>query len=140
MAEEPQVRGSGDRQQGPRLSEPHRREGRVAGDAPGRRADLDKLIGPVKVLLDAYAEGRLSRVYLCYTRFVNTIKQEPVSSNCCRCHRRRCRSDAVSMARHIYEPDAATVIEEVLLRYTEALSSRPWPRTWRPSRRRAWWR
>ena len=44
----------------------------------GDRPHLDKLIGPVKVLLDAYAEGKLSAVYLCYTRFINTIKQEPV--------------------------------------------------------------
>ena len=39
---------------------------------------LEKLIGPVKVLLDAYAEGKLNAVYLCYTRFINTMRQEPV--------------------------------------------------------------
>ena len=44
----------------------------------GDKPHLDKLIGPIKVLLDAYAEGRLSAVYLCYTRFINTMKQEPV--------------------------------------------------------------
>ena len=44
------------------------------GDAP----QLDRLIGPVKVMLDAYAQGRLDAVHLCYTRFVNTMKQEPV--------------------------------------------------------------
>ena len=44
------------------------------GDAPR----LDKLIGPVKVLLDAYTEGRINAVYLCYTRFINTMTQEPV--------------------------------------------------------------
>ena len=44
----------------------------------GDKPHLDKLIGPVKVLLDAYAEGKLSAVYLCYTRFINTMKQEPV--------------------------------------------------------------
>ncbi|MEX8492567.1 ATP synthase F1 subunit gamma, partial [Sphaerotilus sp.] len=43
------------------------------GDTP----HLDKLIGPVKVLLDQYAEGKLDAVYLCYTRFLNTMKQEP---------------------------------------------------------------
>ena len=42
----------------------------------GDKPHLEKLIGPVKVLLDAYAEGRLSAVYLCYTRFINTMKQE----------------------------------------------------------------
>src|SRR5690349_16056903 len=44
------------------------------GDTP----HLDRLIGPVKVLLDAYAEGKLSAVYLCYTKFINTMRQEPV--------------------------------------------------------------
>ncbi len=44
------------------------------GDTP----HLDKLIGPVKVLLDAYAKGEVSSVYLSYTRFINTMKQEPV--------------------------------------------------------------
>src|SRR5512141_2452799 len=41
------------------------------GDTP----PLERLIGPVKVLLDAYAAGQLSAVYLCYTRFINTMKQ-----------------------------------------------------------------
>ena len=44
------------------------------GDTP----HLDKLIGPVKVLLDQYAEGKLSAVYLSYTKFINTMKQESV--------------------------------------------------------------
>ena len=44
------------------------------GDTP----HLEKLIGAVKVQLDQYSEGKLSAVYLAYTRFVNTMKQEPV--------------------------------------------------------------
>src|SRR5512141_529815 len=44
------------------------------GDTP----HLDKLIGPVKVLLDAYQEGRLDAVYIIYTKFINTMKQEPM--------------------------------------------------------------
>src|SRR5205085_6103087 len=44
------------------------------GDAP----QLDKLIGPVKVMLDAFVDGKLDAVYLCYTRFINTMKQEPM--------------------------------------------------------------
>ena len=44
------------------------------GDTP----HLDKLIGPVKVLLDAYVAGEINSVYLCYTKFINTMKQEPV--------------------------------------------------------------
>src|SRR5690349_23504963 len=44
----------------------------------GDRPVLEKLIGPVKVLLDQYTAGKLSAVYLCYTRFINTMKQEPM--------------------------------------------------------------
>ncbi|WP_204283584.1 F0F1 ATP synthase subunit gamma, partial [Klebsiella pneumoniae] len=44
----------------------------------GDQPHIETLIGPVKVLLDAYAEGKLSAVYLCYTRFINTMKQEVV--------------------------------------------------------------
>src|SRR5205823_7905668 len=44
------------------------------GDTP----HLDKLIGPIKVMLDAYQDGQLDAVYLCYTKFINTMRQEPV--------------------------------------------------------------
>ena len=44
------------------------------GDTP----HLEKLIGPVKVQLDAYLEGEIDALYIGYTRFVNTMKQEPV--------------------------------------------------------------
>src|SRR3954454_20666436 len=44
------------------------------GDTP----HLERLIGPVQVLLDAYAEGKVGAVYLCYTKFINPMKQEPV--------------------------------------------------------------
>jgi F-type H+-transporting ATPase subunit gamma len=88
----------------------------------GDKPHLDKLIGPVKVLLDAYAEGKLNAVYLCYTRFINTMKQEtmvqqllPLSSE----------SMAVDKSKHgwdyLYEPDAPSVIDELLTRYAEAL-------------------
>ncbi|MGZ5714551.1 MAG: F0F1 ATP synthase subunit gamma, partial [Caldimonas sp.] len=40
----------------------------------GDRPQLERLIGPVKVLLDAYAAGQLKAVYLCYTRFINTMR------------------------------------------------------------------
>ena len=48
------------------------------GTGLGDQPHLDKLIGPVKSLLDQYAEGKLNAVYLCYTKFINTMKQESV--------------------------------------------------------------
>ena len=89
------------------------------GDTP----HLDRLIGPVKVLLDAYAEGKLSAVYLSYTKFINTMKQEPVIEQLLPLHGRRASSPTRTSHGwdYIYEPDAQTVIDELLLRYLEAL-------------------
>ncbi|PUE31278.1 F0F1 ATP synthase subunit gamma [Limnohabitans sp. Jir61] len=88
------------------------------GDTP----HLDKLIGPVKVLLDAYVAGEIHSVQLCYTRFINTMKQEsvveqllPLSADALKPHEGHGTWD------YIYEPDAQTVIDELLLRYVEAM-------------------
>jgi F-type H+-transporting ATPase subunit gamma len=92
------------------------------GDTP----HLDKLIGPVKVLLDAYARGELNSVYLCYTKFINTMKQEPVVTQLLPLSAAKMEAEAqASGPQHgwdyIYEPDAQAVIDELLLRYVEAL-------------------
>ena len=96
----------------------------------GDRPHLERLIGPVKVLLDAYANGELSAVYLTYTRFVNTMKQEvimeqllPLSAPQMQDQTRA--SEAADPVKHswdyIYEPDASSVIDDLLVRYVEAL-------------------
>ncbi len=88
------------------------------GDTP----HLDKLIGPVKVLLDQYAEGKLNAVYLCYTKFINTMKQEPVVEQLLPLTSDKLQADAGAHAwDYIYEPDAKAVIDDLLLRYVEAL-------------------
>ncbi|HET6599462.1 MAG TPA: F0F1 ATP synthase subunit gamma [Burkholderiaceae bacterium] len=92
----------------------------------GDRPALDKLIGPVKVLLDDYAAGRLSAVYLCYTRFINTMKQEPVVQQLLPLSSEAMRADTAQDGGqygwdYIYEPDARAVIDELLVRYVEAL-------------------
>jgi F-type H+-transporting ATPase subunit gamma len=92
----------------------------------GDKPTLDKLIGPVKVLLDAYAEGKLAAVYLCYTRFINTIKQEPVIHQLLPLSAETMSAEAAKDGvqhgwDYIYEPDAPSVINELLVRYTEAL-------------------
>ena len=92
----------------------------------GDKPTLDKLIGPVKVLLDAYAEGKLSAVYLCYTRFINTIKQEPVIHQLLPLSAETMRAEVAQDGTqhgwdYLYEPDAPSVINELLVRYTEAL-------------------
>ena len=87
------------------------------GDTP----HLDKLIGPVKVLLDAYTEGRINAVYLCSTKFINTMKQESVIEQLLPLNAGTLQNGAGGRDwDYIYEPDAATVIDELLLRYVEA--------------------
>ena len=91
------------------------------GDAP----QIEKLIGPVKVMLDAFVEGKVDAVYLCYTKFINTMKQEPVVEQLLPLAVDALKQTEAEKSAHgwdyIYEPDAATVIEELLTRYVEAL-------------------
>lgn len=88
----------------------------------GDQPHIETLIGPVKVLLDAYAEGKLSAVYLCYTKFINTMKQEVVVQQLLPLKAADMATEKPAHSwDYIYEPDAATVIDELLVRYTEAL-------------------
>ncbi|MBS7780404.1 F0F1 ATP synthase subunit gamma [Acidovorax sp. CCYZU-2555] len=89
------------------------------GDTP----HLENLIGPVKVLLDAYAEGKISKVYLSYTRFINTMKQESVMEQLLPLSSAQMQAEQTSGTSwdYIYEPDAQTVIDELLVRYVESL-------------------
>ncbi len=95
----------------------------------GDKPHLDKLIGPAKVLLDAYAQGKLSKLYLCYTQFINTMRQEPMVQQLLPLApmvtvdqtTAQSKPDPSHSWDYLYEPDAPTVIDELLLRYTEAL-------------------
>jgi F-type H+-transporting ATPase subunit gamma len=96
------------------------------GDTP----HLDRLIGPVKVLLDAYVRGEVNSVYLCYTRFINTMKQEPVVQQLLPLSASVMKDEteaheSASGTQHgwdyIYEPDPQAVIDDLLVRYVEAL-------------------
>ncbi|MCX7946390.1 MAG: F0F1 ATP synthase subunit gamma [Hydrogenophilus sp.] len=86
------------------------------GDTP----HLDMLIGPTKVLLDAYEEERVDRVFIAYSRFINTMRQEPVIEQLL-----PLTGERLGVPEHhwdyIYEPDAEAVIGELLRRYVEAL-------------------
>ncbi|MHB1291992.1 MAG: F0F1 ATP synthase subunit gamma [Sulfuricella sp.] len=86
------------------------------GDTP----HMDKLIGPVKLMLDAYNDGRIDTLHICFTRFVNTMKQEPVMEQLL-----PISGEALGSASghwdYIYEPDAKQVIDELLVRYIETL-------------------
>jgi F-type H+-transporting ATPase subunit gamma len=88
----------------------------------GDKPHLEKLIGPVKVLLDAYAEGKVKTVYLCYTKFINTMRQESVVEQLLPLTDAHFQADKDHHGwDYIYEPDAQVVIDDLMLRYVEAL-------------------
>jgi F-type H+-transporting ATPase subunit gamma len=88
------------------------------GDTP----HLEKLIGPVKVMLDDFQEGKLDAVYICYTKFINTMKQEPMVELLLPLSADKLQGDKGNHSwDYIYEPEAQTVIDELLVRYVEAL-------------------
>ena len=86
------------------------------GDTP----HLEKLIGPVKVQLDAFVKGDIDQLFIGYTRFINTMKQEPVLEQLL-----PLSGEAVGSAEtkwdYVYEPDAKEVVDDLLIRYVEAL-------------------
>ena len=86
------------------------------GDTP----KLDQLIGVIKVMLDAYTEASLDRVFVVYNDFVNTMTQRAAFDQLLPLP----ASDEVVASHdwdYIYEPDAQTVLEHVLTRYIESL-------------------
>jgi F-type H+-transporting ATPase subunit gamma len=86
------------------------------GDAP----HMEKLIGPVKVMLDAYIAGEIDQLYITYNRFINTMKQEPVMQQLLPLS----GDDLGAPAGHwdyIYEPDAKLIIDDLMVRYIESL-------------------
>ena len=91
------------------------------GDTP----HLEKLIGAVKIQLDAYEKGEVDVVYLAYTKFINTMKQESVVEQLLPLTADKFAQSAAEKQAYgwdyIYEPDAQTVVDELLVRYVEAL-------------------
>jgi len=86
----------------------------------GDRPKLENLIGAVKVMLDGYTEDRFDRVLIFYTRFINTMKQEPVTEQLLPLSGERLGAPEGTWD-YIYEPEAKSVLEQVLTRYIEAV-------------------
>ena len=94
----------------------------------GDRPALERLIGPVKMLIDGYLEGRLDEVHIFSNRFVNTMKQEPVHATMIPIPQEWLTTEGASVDErkpgagtwdYLYEPDAKTVLDELLVRYLE---------------------
>ena len=109
------------------------------GDVP----HLDTLIGTIKVMLDAYIAGEIDQLYISYTKFINTMKQEPVMqqllplSDDLGAHAQKTNVEPVTVNGvvksavqvgvakghwdYIYEPEAQPVIDQLMVRYIESL-------------------
>lgn len=86
------------------------------GDTP----HIEKLIGAVKLMLDAYTAGEIDAVHISYNHFINTMKQEPCVEQLLPLSGEQ-MGTAKGSWDYIYEPDAKQVIDELLVRYTESL-------------------
>jgi F-type H+-transporting ATPase subunit gamma len=86
------------------------------GDTP----HIEKLIGAVKVMLDAYVAGEIDAIHISYNHFVNTMKQEPCIEQLLPLSGEQIGTAEGSWD-YIYEPDAKLVIDELLVRYIESM-------------------
>ena len=86
----------------------------------GDRARVEQLVGPINVMTDAYMAGRTDRVMIAYNRFINTMKQEPVMEQLLPLSGERLGAPE-TVWDYIYEPDARSVLDQVLRRYVEVI-------------------
>ena len=97
--------------------------GSVVGTAThlGDRPSVNELIGSIKIMLDAYSEGKIDRLYLIHNEFVNSMTQTPIVSQLLPAS--GVGNDKEDLQAHwdyIYEPDAGELLDEVLIRYIES--------------------
>tara|TARA_B110000444_G_scaffold168785_1_gene157674 strand:- start:3 stop:794 length:792 start_codon:yes stop_codon:yes gene_type:complete len=86
------------------------------GDTP----HMEDLLGAIKVMLDSYIAGEIDQLYICYTKFINTMKQEPNMEQLLPLSGDKSETPDSSWD-YIYEPDATLVIDALLSRYIETL-------------------
>jgi F-type H+-transporting ATPase subunit gamma len=87
------------------------------GDEPR----LEDIIGTVKLMLDAYTEGEIDRLFLVYNEFVSTMAQKPVIDQLLPIANDHPESELKHYWDYIYEPDAKEVLGGLLMRYVESL-------------------
>jgi len=87
------------------------------GDSP----HIEELIGTVKVMLDAYSEGKIDRIQIAYNTFVNTMTQAPTVSQLVPISTENPDERLEHHWDYIYEPDSKEVLDGLLVRYVESL-------------------
>ena len=86
----------------------------------GDKPHMERLIGALKIMLDGYVQDRFDRLAIFYTKFINTMKQEPVMEQLLPLSGETLGAPEGSWD-YIYEPDAKSVLDQTLTRYIEAL-------------------
>ena len=87
------------------------------GDAP----QLIDLIGAMKIMLDAYEEGRIDRLYVIHNRFVSAMSQVPQVEQLLPIHADEPDEKLKNHWDYLYEPDAHEVVDALMTRYIESL-------------------
>ena len=85
----------------------------------GDQPELDSLLGAIKIMLDAYIDGEIDQLFICYTRFINTMKQEPIMDQVLPLTGDKLGSPESSWD-YLYEPDAKELLDGLLVRYIES--------------------
>jgi F-type H+-transporting ATPase subunit gamma len=86
----------------------------------GEKPQIADLIGVIKTMLDAYRDRQVDRVYIVYNDFINTMAQKPVIEQLLPLPETD-DEEVRDIWDYIYEPDAETLLDSVLVRYIEAL-------------------
>ncbi|NRA53491.1 MAG: F0F1 ATP synthase subunit gamma [Gammaproteobacteria bacterium] len=86
----------------------------------GDKPSLKELIGNVQVMLNAYDEGKLDRLYVVYNKFVNTMVQTPTIDQLLPLPKQEAESEKSHHWDYLYEPDAKELLDTLLVRYVES--------------------
>jgi F-type H+-transporting ATPase subunit gamma len=89
-------------------------------DSLGEKPQIEDLIGAIKTMLDAYRDREVDQVYIVYNNFINTMAQKPVVEQLLPLPPTD-DEEVRDIWDYIYEPDAETLLDSVLVRYIEAL-------------------
>lgn len=86
----------------------------------GDKPSLKELIGSVQVMLNAYDEGKLDRLYVVYNKFVNTMVQTPTIDQLLPLPKQEAATEVSRHWDYLYEPDAKELLDTLLVRYVES--------------------
>ncbi len=86
----------------------------------GEKPEIEDLIGAIKIMLDAYRDREIDQVYIVYNDFINTMVQKPLIEQLLPLPPTE-DEEVRDIWDYIYEPDAETLLDSVLVRYIEAL-------------------